>query len=160
GRVRAHHANTLTFLHNAVDNSDEHDDPEIDVVPAVDQKRLQYRRAITFRRRQARDDRFEHVGYALTGLGGDLDRVGRVDTDHIFDLLFDLGWLSRGQVDLVQNRHDLVIVLDRLINVGERLRFHALARVDHQQRALTGSERARDLVGEVDMARRIHQIEN
>src|SRR5262249_14735217 len=101
-----------------------------------------------------------HVGYPLAGLGGDLDRVGRVDANHIFDLLLDLGWLGRGQVDLVQNRHDLVIVLDRLINVGERLRFYTLARVDHQQRALTGSERARDLVGEVDMARRIHQIEN
>ncbi len=40
-----------------------------------------------------------------------------------------------GQVDLVDDRHDLVVVLDALVDVGQGLRFDALRRVDDQQRA-------------------------
>jgi len=50
--------------------------------------------------------------------------------------------------------------LDRLVDIGEGLRFDPLARIDHEQRALTGGERAADLVSEVDMAGRVHQIED
>ena len=48
----------------------------------------------------------------------------------------------------------------RLVDVGERLRLDALAGVDHQQRALAGGERAVDLVGEVDVAGRVDQVED
>ena len=53
-----------------------------------------------------------------------------------------------------------MVVVDRLIDVGQRLRLDALAGVDHQQRALAGGERAVDLVGEVDMAGRVDQVED
>ncbi len=53
-----------------------------------------------------------------------------------------------------------MVVVDRLIDIGERLRLDALAGIDHQQRALAGGERAVDLVGEVDVAGRVDQIED
>ena len=65
-----------------------------------------------------------------------------------------------GQVDLVQDRDDLVVRFDRVIGVGQRLRLDALAGIDHQQRALAGGQRAADLVGEVDMAGRVHQVQD
>ena len=68
--------------------------------------------------------------------------------------------IGRRQVDLVEDRDDLVVGLDRVIGVGQRLRLDALAGIDHQQRALAGGERAADLVGEVDMARRVHQVQD
>ena len=67
--------------------------------------------------------------------------------------------LGRRQVDLVQHRHDLDALLDRRVAVGDRLRLDALRRVDDQQRAFAGGERARHLVGEVDVARRVDQVE-
>jgi hypothetical protein len=45
-----------------------------------------------------------------------------------------------------------MVVLDRLVDVGERLRLDALRRVHHQQRAFAGGEAPADLIGEVDMA--------
>ena len=48
-----------------------------------------------------------------------------------------------GEVDLVDHRHDLMVVLDRLVDVGQRLRLDPLRRVDDQQRALAGGEAAR-----------------
>ena len=53
-----------------------------------------------------------------------------------------------------------MVVLDRLVDVGQRLRLHPLRRVDHQQRALAGGEAAAHLIGEVDMPRRVHQVEH
>ena len=64
-----------------------------------------------------------------------------------------------GQVDLVDDRDDFQIVVQRQVGVGERLRLHALRGVHHQQRAFAGLQAARDLVGEIDVAGRIDQVE-
>ena len=52
-----------------------------------------------------------------------------------------------------------MVVLYRLVDIGQRLRFHALRRVHHQQRAFAGSQAAAHLISEIDVARCVHQIE-
>ncbi len=54
---------------------------------------------------------------------------------------FTCSRLGGGQVDLVEDRNDLEVVVERLIDVGQRLGLNALARVHHEQRAFTGSQR-------------------
>ena len=83
-----------------------------------------------------------------------------VDADHLLDLLADALGLGGRQVDLVQHDDDLVVVVDRLVDVGQRLRLDALGGVDDQQRALAGGQRARHFIGEVDMAGRVDQVED
>ncbi len=156
----AHHADLHALLEHAVDDAHEHDHAEIGVVPAVDQQRFQRRAGIAHRRRQAVDDRLKHVADALAGLGGNENRARRVEPDHIFDLLTHAFRLSRRQIDLVEDGHDLVVVVERLINVGERLRLDTLAGVDHEQRAFAGGERAAHLIGEIDMAGRVDEVEH
>ena len=157
----AHHADVLALLQHAVDDADQHDDAEIGVVPAVDQHGLQRLGGVALaRRRQLVDDRLQHVGDAEAGLGRDQHGMAGVDADHLLDLLADALGLGGRQVDLVQHHDDLVVVVDRLVDVGQRLRLDALRGVDHQQRALAGGERARHLIGEVDMAGRVDQIED
>ena len=82
-----------------------------------------------------------------------------VEADDVLDLLAHLFRLRRREVDLVQDRDDLVVVVERLIDIGERLRLDALARIDHQQRALASGEAAVHLIGEIDMARRVDQVQ-
>ncbi len=53
-----------------------------------------------------------------------------------------------------------MIVVDRLIDIGERLRLDALAGIDHQQRALARRQRPAHLIGKVDMAGRVDEIED
>ncbi len=65
--------------------------------------------------------------------------------------------LGARQIDLVDHRQDFEIVIQRHVNVGDGLRFHALGGVDHQQRAFAGRQTARHFIGEIDMARRIDQ---
>ena len=87
------------------------------------------------------------------------DGFAGVEADDVLDLGLDLVGLGGGEVDLVDDRDDLVVVLDRLVDVGQGLRLDALRGVDHQQRAFAGGEAAADFIGEVDVARRVHQVE-
>ena len=45
------------------------------------------------------------------------------------------------------------------MDVRHRLRLHALGRIDDQDGSLTGGEAPGDLVGEVDVARGVHEVE-
>jgi hypothetical protein len=49
--------------------------------------------------------------------------------------------------------------LDRRIAVGDGLRFDPLRRIDHQQGALAGRKRTRHLVGKIDVAGSIDQVQ-
>ena len=67
--------------------------------------------------------------------------------------------MGRGQVDLVDGRHNVQIGVHGERRVRDGLRLDALRGVDNEHRALTGCQRARDLIGKVHVARRIDQIE-
>jgi hypothetical protein len=68
--------------------------------------------------------------------------------------------VGAGQVDLVEHGHNLEVVLEREVHVGNRLRLDALRSVDDEQRALARGERARHLVPEVDVPGRVDQVEH
>ena len=53
---------------------------------------------------------------------------------------------------------DRQVVVERHVEVRERLRLDPLGRVDQQERPLAGREAARDLVGEVDVPGRVDQV--
>ena len=111
-------------------------------------------------RRDALDHRVEQLGHALAGLGADAqDLVGR-DAEHVLDLGRVAVGVGRRQVDLVERGHDLEVVLERQVAVGQRLGLDALGRVDQQDHALAGGQRPRHLVAEVDVAGRVDQVED
>src|SRR4029077_6970040 len=158
--VDADHADALALPEHAVDNAHQHHHAEVDVVPAVHQQGLERRAEIALRRREASDDRFQNFRDVQAGLGGNLDGVAGVEPNDVLDLLLDLGRLGSGQVNLVEHRHDLVTIVDCLIDVRQCLRFDSLTGINHQQRTLAGGERTVDLVGEVDVSGRVDQVED
>ena len=129
------------FLIDAIDHAHKNNDAEIGVVPAIDQQRLQRRVGIALRRRQAFDDRFQHIGDAQAGFGGNQHRIGRVEADHIFDLLLDAFGFGGGQIDLVEDRNNFVTIVDGLIDIRQSLRLDALRRIDHENRSFARRER-------------------
>ena len=136
----AHHLHLHALLEHAFADPQERDHAEIGVVPAVHDQGLQGGCGIALGRRQAVDHGLQHVVDAKPGLGRDHQGVGGVEADDVLDLLLDPVGLGRRQVDLVQDRHDLVVGLDRLVRVGQRLRLDPLAGIDQQQRALARRE--------------------
>ena len=65
-----------------------------------------------------------------------------------------------GQVNLVDDGDEFEIVLDGEVGVRERLSLDTLRRIDDEQSALAGRERARDFVTEVNVAGRVDQIQD
>ena len=115
--------------------------------------------AVALRRRDPLDDRVEHVLDAGARLRRDAKHAVGVVGEQVGELLRDAVGVGLRQVDLVDERDDLEVVLDREVGVRERLRLDPLRRVGDEQRALARLQRARDLVGEVDVARRVDQVQ-
>ena len=102
----------------------------------------------------------QEFGDAGAGLAGNPQDVVRRAAENVGDLRGVPLRVGSRQIDLVQHRDDRQIVLERQIQIGQRLRFDALGGVDQQDGALTGSERTRHLVGEVDMSGRVDQMQD
>ncbi len=97
---------------------------------------------IADRRRDALDHRVEELGHALPRLRADpQDLVGR-DPEHALDLVRVQIRVGRGQIDLVERRHDLEVVLERQVAVREGLGLDALRRVDDEHHALACGQRS------------------
>jgi len=147
-RTRGHELDAVLGLDGAVDHAHQHDHAHVVVEPGVDDEGLQRRVGIALGGRNAPNHRLQHVVDALARLGaGVLDLV-----DHALGR-------RRREVDLVQHRHHRHAELGGGVAVGHGLRFHALRRVDHQERALARRQRARHLVGEVHVAGCINQVQ-
>ena len=154
-----HHANPIARFEKTVDEAAVGDDALVRVVVRVEDQRAQRRRAVALRRRDALDDGLEDLVDADALLGRGQDAVVAGQPDDTLDLLARHLRLGAGQVDLVDDRDDLEVVLEGEVDIGQRLRLDALGGVDHQQGAFARGQRARHLVGEVDVAGRIDQVE-
>ena len=154
-----HQADFLSLADGAFEDAGEHDHAAIGIEPGVEDQRLQPVVRIALGRRHALDDGFQHVGHALAGLGADQHGVGGIEPDRAFDHLLGALDIGAGQVNLVDDRNDFKAVVDGEIRIGQRLRLDALRGVHHQQRAFAGGQRARNLVGEIHVARGVDQVE-
>src|SRR5262249_39705 len=88
------------------------------------------------------------------------DGVGGVEPDRFLDLVAHALRLGAREVDLVQDGNDRVVVLEGEIDVRHRLGLYALRRVHDQDRTLARREAARHLLGEVDGAGGVDQVED
>src|SRR5699024_936463 len=101
----------------------------------------------------------QHLVDVQAGLGRDTGGVHAGQADDVLHLLGHLVGVGAGQVDLVQHRHQLQVVLQGHVGVGQGLRLHPLGGVHHQDGALAGGQAAADLVGKVHMARGVDQVQ-
>ena len=81
------------------------------------------------------------------------------DREDVLELLHDDVGLRRREVDLVEDRDDREALAQGEVDVGERLGLDALGGVDDEDRALAGLQAAAHLVGEVDVARGVDEVE-
>jgi hypothetical protein len=160
GRAGRHHLDLVACGDPAVDHADVGDDAAVDVVDRVEDHRPGRAVGGAGRRGDLIDDAVEQFGHADTGLAADPQDVVGLAADDVGDLRGVLLRLGGRQVDLVEHRDDREVVLQREVQVGERLRLDALGGVDEQDRALAGGQRAGHLVGEVHVAGGVDHVEH
>ena len=159
GAAIRHQTNALAFIQRSLNDARQHHHPAIGVEPRIEDERLQLIAGPPLGRRNALHHRFQHLGHAYAGLGADGQRMRSIQADGALDHL--LGALDVGarQINLVDDGNDLQSIIDGDVSVGQGLRFHALRRIHHQQRAFARGQRARHFVAEVHVARRVDQVE-
>ncbi len=152
-------ADLLTAAQAAFDHAGQNDDAAVRIEPRVEDQRAKRRIGRAFGRRHQVNDVLQNLMHARAGFGAGEHGIARIEPDDGFDLLANALGLRGREVDLVDDRNDFQIVMEGEVSVGEGLSLHALRSIDHQQRALAGLQAARNLVGEIDVAGRIDQVE-
>ena len=134
--------------------------PPVLVEVGVEDQPLQRGVGRAGRGRGALDDGVEQLGHAGAGLGRDpQDGIGG-QAQHLLDLGRVPVGVGRGQVDLVEGGHDLQVVLEGHVAVGQGLGLDALGRVHHQDHRLAGGQGAAHLVAEVDVAGGVDEVDH
>ena len=159
-RAGGHHPDPLARGDLPVHDADVGDDAAVGVVDRVEDHRASGGVGVADRRGHPVDHRVEHRGDAVTGLGADPQDAVGVAADEVGDLGGVALGVGRREVDLVEHGDDLEVVLHGQVEVGQGLRLDALRGVDQQDRALARGERAADLVGEVDVARGVDEVQD
>ena len=147
-------------MQRPVDDPEGAHDAAVLVVGGVEDQGAQRRLGVALGRRDAGDDRVEQLGHPLARLGRDAQDVLGRQAEYVLDLEGAAHRVRRRQVDLVQDRHDLEVVLEGLVAVGQRLGLDPLRGVHQEDGTLAGGQRAGDLVAEVDVARGVDQVED
>ncbi len=159
GGAGGHQLDALALAQAPVHDPHQHDDAYIGIEPAVDDHGAQRAFEIAARRRDAGHHGFENLIDAHAGLGRTWNRVAGVDADHVLDFRLGIVRVGLRQIHFVEHRHHFHSEVQRGVAVGDGLRFHALAGIDHEQRTLACGQRARHLVRKVHVAGRVDQIE-
>ena len=154
-----HHADGVAGLDGTLKHADVDDDALVAVVDAVKNQGLEGGVRVTGGGGDVGDHPFQHLIHVQAGLGGDAGCVQAGQADHVLHLLRHLVRVGAGQVDLVQDGHQLQIMLQCHVGVGQGLGLHALRGVHHQNGTLAGSQTAAHLVGKVHMARGVDEVE-
>ena len=152
------HANLVPFAQRAIHHADVGHHPFVGIVVAVENEGAQWRIALAPGRRDIFDHRFQHRVRVFARLGRNRNHLFGGQADQRLDLFRDQIGLRPGQVDLVDHRHDLQVLIDRQVKIGQRLGLHPLRGIDHQDRPFAGLQGTADLVGEVDVAGRVDQV--
>ncbi len=122
-------------------------------------RRRERRGRIALRGRNPLDDRLEDGRHARSVLGRGEEDFLAGDRQDAFELLDDRIRVGRRQVDLVEDGDERQALAHREMDVGEGLGLDPLGRIDDQDRPVAGLEAVAHLVGEVDVARRVDQVE-
>ncbi len=133
--------------------------PPVLIEVGVEDEGLERGIRVTGGRGDALDRGVEQFGDAFAGLGTDAQDVAGRDAEHLLDLRRVAVGVGSRQVDLVEGGHDLQVVLDGQVAVGQRLGLDALGRVHQQDHALAAASE-RDLVAEVDVSGGVDQVED
>jgi hypothetical protein len=155
-----HEADAVARAQLAVHHPHRGDDAPVAVVVAVEDQRLQRCRDLADWRRDALDDGVEELVDALAGLGRHPQHGLGGDAEHLLDLSGVLVGLGGRQVDLVERGHDLEVVLEGEVAIGERLGLEPLGGVDDEDRALARRQAPADLVGEVDVPGCVDEVQD
>ena len=154
--ARCHHFNPVACFKCAVHHSDIYDNPFVAVVKAVKNECGQRGVFVSCRRGDIINNRFQNGLHVDIHFGGYLRCILCGYADYIFDFVYTSCGIGSRQVDFIDNRHKLQIVVNGNVCIGKSLCLYTLRGIDNEHGTLTGSKRAGNLIVEIHMSGRIY----
>ena len=133
-----HHMNRHSFRDTSFFDTAEYDNAFIRIIEGIENQCLKRCIRISCRRRDLCHDLFQDLIYIKPCLCRDQWCILRFNSDHIFNLFDHTLRLCAWKIDLVDNRHDIQIMVQCQIYICQCLRFYALCRINDQDRSITG----------------------
>jgi hypothetical protein len=152
-------ANLLAEPQFAVEHPQQNDDAAVRVEPGIENQRAQGPRGRALRMGHQVNDMLQNLVHPNTLFCAHQHGIAGIQPDDGFDLFANALRFGGRQVDLIDDRDDFQVVMQREVGIGESLRLHALRGVHYQQRAFAGLQAARHLVGKIDMARGVDEVQ-
>ena len=146
-------------FHTAIHDTAEYDNAFVCIINGVKDQGFQRGIGVALRGGNILHHAFQHFADIDAHLGAHARGIHAGQTDDILHLFGGGIRVSAGQVNLIQDGHNFQVVVNGQVAVGQRLGFHALAGIHHQDGTLTGSQAAADFVLKVNVARRVDQVE-
>ena len=154
-----HHEHPVALLHGAVHHAHERHHAAVRIEVRIEDERAQGGVGVPDGRGNVVHHGLQQIVHALTRFAGREHRIVGGDGQALLDLLAHAVGLGRGKVYLVDKRDDVEVRVHGHHGVGHGLRLHALGGVHHEHGALARGEASAHLVGEVDVAGRIDEVE-
>ena len=160
GGAARHQTDPGADLHGALLDPAENDNTTVVIIERIEDQGLQWRVLRAGRCRQLLHDGLQDRLYIFTGLRRDTWRIMGLDTDDVLDFLRHTIRIRRRKVDLIDDRKDFQIVIQRQIGICQRLCLDSLRRIDDEDRTIAGCKRTGYLVVKVHMARGIDEVKD
>ena len=154
-----HEVDRIARLESAFHHANLKDHASILIKSRIEHQRLQRRIRIALGSRQLFNNARQHVIDADVILGGNRNRLERIEPQFGINRLlctFDIG---RWKINFVDHRQQGQVVFQRQVEIGDRLRFDPLRRIDNDQRAFARHQRSPHFVRKINVARCIDQIQ-
>ena len=158
-RTGCHQPDPVADAHGSFLDPDVNDNALVCIIVAVKNQCLQRRSRIPLGGRNVRNDALQHLLDVDAHFRRNPGRVHGRNADNILHLCSHPFRIRRGQINLVDHRHQLQIMLQRQIGVGKGLGLDALGSIHHQNCPLAGCQGTGYLIVKVHMARGVDQIE-
>src|SRR5438067_487929 len=158
-RVVAHQLDRLVGFHLSRNHADVTDHAAVNIEDRIENESAEDFIGRFHRRRDAIDHSLEDFLDADSHFRAGVDRLLGRDRENFLELFVYRGDVGVGQIDLVNHGDDRESLLVGEVNVRDGLRFHALRGIDDEERAFAGRERTGNFIGEIDVPRRVEQVE-
>ena len=110
--------------------------------------------------RNLRNDLFQNFFNIQSCLGRNSRCIVCLKSDHILNLVDNALRICTWEIDLVNDRKHIQVMIQCQINIRQRLRLDTLCCIYDQNRPITGSKTSGNLIVKIDMPWCIDQVKN
>ena len=149
----------MAFFDDAVPHAKDGLNAAVGIENGIKNERLQGGVLLAFRRGNAVHNSVQKLLNTVASFGTDAQNVFQLTPNEVDDLVRNLIRIGAGEVQFVQNRNDLQVVLNGQVEVADGLGLNALGSVHHQQGAFAGRNASGNFVGKVHVAGGVDQVQ-